>query len=88
MREYLTPAEVAERIRYTRSGVYRLIERGTIRAVRVGNSPRAPLRVRADELERALTPCAAREAGRPLQDPATSEPGGPHPLDERPNDDE
>lgn len=40
----LRPREVAELLRLSRSEVYRLIERGTIPAVRIGRSVRVPRR--------------------------------------------
>ena len=52
----LLPAEAARLLRVTRATVYRLIERGDLRAVRIGDGPSARLRVPRDELERLLQP--------------------------------
>ena len=48
--EYLSVGEVAERLRVSRATVYRAIERGDLRALRL--NPHGTLRVPAAELER------------------------------------
>lgn len=50
VRELLTPAEAADRLRVSRSSIYRLVAAGTLPAVRVG----ASIRVRADDLDELL----------------------------------
>jgi excisionase family DNA binding protein len=50
----LTVDEVAERLRISKSSVYRRIESGELPAVRLGTHARAPLRVDAHELGRWL----------------------------------
>lgn len=40
--EYLTAREVAERLRVSVMTVHRLVERGDLRAIRVGNQLRIP----------------------------------------------
>ncbi len=47
----LTVPEVAKRLRLSRWSVYRMIENGSLPAVRVSASPTGPLRVSASELE-------------------------------------
>ena len=46
----LTVSEVAQQLRLSKWSVYRRISEGSLPAVRVGSSPRAPLRVDATEL--------------------------------------
>lgn len=55
--------EVAQRLRLSRNSIYGRVHSGAIRAVRLGDGPRAPLRVAEDELERYLA-AAAREEER------------------------
>jgi len=50
MQKLFTVAEVADQLRRSKWGVYRMIEKGELPAVRVSNSPRGALRVAADEL--------------------------------------
>src|SRR5947209_2380916 len=44
--------EAAHALRVTRGTMYRRIQTGQVRAVRLGDGPKAPLRVPEDELER------------------------------------
>lgn len=54
----LTPTEVAERLRISRSMVYQLIRREDLRAIYIGRLPRIPEAALAEYLARL-----AREAG-------------------------
>ena len=56
----LTVDEVAERLRISKSSVYRRIEAGELPAVRLGTRARAPLRVHARELEHWLEATSER----------------------------
>lgn len=60
--EYLTVAEVAERFRCSPEHVRGLVNRGELRAVRLGDSQRAPIRVDAGALDRWLEASANRSA--------------------------
>jgi excisionase family DNA binding protein len=53
--ELLTPREAADALRVSLPTLRRLIARGDLQAIRLGELPGASLRVRADELERFLT---------------------------------
>jgi excisionase family DNA binding protein len=53
--QLLTMSEVAEALRQSRQSVYRHVQRGELRALQIGSGPKAPLRIRAGELERFLT---------------------------------
>lgn len=55
----LTVDEVSNLLHYSRSSVYRLINKGDLPAVRLGAGP--ALRVRADALEDWLTPASSEE---------------------------
>ena len=50
----LTVAEAAEELRQHPGTIRRKIKCGLIQAVRIGDGPRAPIRVRADSLDRFL----------------------------------
>lgn len=50
----LTVGEVADELRVTPQTVYRRIETGELEALQLGTGPKAPLRIRAGELERFL----------------------------------
>lgn len=56
MDEVLTVAEVAERLHVSRMHVYRMIERGRIRAIDIsaGTTDRRTLRVPASELSKMM----------------------------------
>ena len=61
----LLPAEAARLLRVTRATVYRLVERGDLRAVRIGDGPSARLRIGRDELDRLLNPPGRSLMGSP-----------------------
>lgn len=50
----LTPADVAERLNVARTTVYRLIEAGDLRAIRIGGGEKSALRVFESELQRFI----------------------------------
>jgi excisionase family DNA binding protein len=52
--QYLTPQEVAEVVHASRKTIYRRIADGSLPAVRLGDWPRAPVRVGARDLEAYL----------------------------------
>ena len=52
--QLFTVDEVAERLRLHPDSVYRRVETGELRAVRLGAGLRAPIRIAAEELERYL----------------------------------
>jgi excisionase family DNA binding protein len=52
--QLLKVAQVAERIQETPATVYRLISTGQLPAIRLGSSPRSPLRVDVVELNAYL----------------------------------
>lgn len=47
----LKPDEASEILRVSRGHVYRMVERGDLRAIRLGHGPKAHLRIPADQLE-------------------------------------
>jgi excisionase family DNA binding protein len=50
----MRPAEVAERLDVSVATIYRLVDRGELRAIRLGGGPSARLRIAPAELERFL----------------------------------
>jgi excisionase family DNA binding protein len=48
--------EVAQTLRVRPRAVYERISSGELGAIRIGSGPKAPIRVRADELERYGSP--------------------------------
>jgi excisionase family DNA binding protein len=58
--QLLKVAQVAERIQETPATVYRLIAAGELPAIRLGSSPRSPLRVDAGELHQFVYGQGAR----------------------------
>jgi excisionase family DNA binding protein len=58
--ELLTVAETAARLRVSKQTIYRRIAGGQISAVKLGVSPKAPLRIDASALEMFLQSTAAR----------------------------
>jgi excisionase family DNA binding protein len=65
--EYVTPAEAADLLRLSRETVYRLVRRGDLRAIRVGNGPNASLRIHPDDLVALIRPANARDVLRAAQ---------------------
>jgi excisionase family DNA binding protein len=59
MRPY-TVDETADVLRLGRRSVYGRIASGELEAVRLGSGPKAPIRVRAEDLERYVKPAKAR----------------------------
>ena len=53
-----TADEVAQALRLAPRPVYERISSGDLAAIRLGSGPKAPLRVRADELDRYVSPLA------------------------------
>ena len=53
--ELMTPAEAARALRVSASSIYRAVKKGEIRAVRLTDSKRGPLRIPASEVEAKLT---------------------------------
>ncbi len=65
--EYLTPDEVAAALKCGRSLVYDLVHEGHLRHVRLGNGPKARIRIPSnalDELVRSRESPAGRAADR------------------------
>lgn len=56
--DYLTPGETADLLRVSERTVRRRAESGELPGVRVGDGPRAPLRIRSDALAGFLRPAA------------------------------
>src|SRR5881394_2119382 len=52
MDTYLTVGEAARALRVSRATLYKRIATGSVRAVRLGDGPKAPLRIAEDELDR------------------------------------
>jgi excisionase family DNA binding protein len=52
--QLLRPDEVAERLNISRASVYRLLDRGALRGVRLGDGPKAHLRVEPEEVDRYI----------------------------------
>ena len=52
MDTFLTVDEAARALRVSRATVYKRIATGAVRAVRLGDGPKAPLRIAEDELDR------------------------------------
>lgn len=50
---YLTPVEFANAMRVSRATVSRWIQRGQLRAIKLGSARSSPLRIPASELARA-----------------------------------
>lgn len=50
----LTPAEVQAALRVSRTTFYRMVERGDLRAIRIGRRDGSTIRIPARELERLL----------------------------------
>ena len=73
MQHYLRVRDYAERFSLSESAVYKKIERGEIRAIRVGRTVRIP----SSEMERYVTPT------RVLQARGVPEDGEPHGLEDR-----
>ena len=55
---FLSPQEVADAFQLGRSTVYRRVADGTIPSVRIGNGPRAPIRIDPRTLEERLSQTA------------------------------
>ena len=53
--ELMTPAEAAQALRVSASSIYRAVQKGEIRAVRLTDSKRGALRIPASEVEARLT---------------------------------
>ncbi len=70
MDEYLTVAEVAQRLKVTRQAVYNWIKDGRLRAVKVGTSVRIPL----EAVRAFLRPV---EPGEHLEEDAETGPPAP-----------
>ena len=71
MDDLLTVDAVAERVGVTADTVYRWIQDGHMRSVRLGTGPRARHRIPSEEVSRFLdTPPAARPAARWADEPA------------------
>jgi excisionase family DNA binding protein len=58
-----TVDEVAQALRLAPCSVYERIARGELPAARLGSGPKAPIRVRAEDLDRYLMPKRSLEAG-------------------------
>lgn len=58
----LTASETCDALRISRSTLGRLVARGDLRAVKLGNAPGAPLRFPVSELERILSIPSGRAA--------------------------
>lgn len=56
----LTPKQFAREVMLSPSAIYRAVERGELRAVRVGG-PGSSIRIPMSELERVLRPVAREE---------------------------
>ncbi len=52
----LTPAEAAERLHVSVWTVRRWVRRGSLPAARLGTAPSALMRIRAEDVDRLLTP--------------------------------
>jgi excisionase family DNA binding protein len=53
--QLLRPDQVAARLNISRASVYRLLDRGALRGVRLGDGPKAHLRVEPEELDRFVS---------------------------------
>jgi excisionase family DNA binding protein len=53
--QLLRPDEVAARLNISRASVYRLLDRGALRGVRLGDGPKAHLRVEPEEVDRYIS---------------------------------
>jgi excisionase family DNA binding protein len=75
---FLTVGDLAARWRVDRSTVYRWLDTGTLRGIRLGDHERAPVRVPVHEAERferdtlgaSAAPSAARDANPPPKEAA------------------
>ncbi len=56
----LKPDEVAEALRVSRGSVYRMVERGDLRAVKLGSGPKAHIRIPREALP-TTTPKVRRD---------------------------
>jgi len=68
---YLRVREYAQRFNLSESAVYKKIERGEIRAIRIGKTVRIP----SSEMERYLNPTEVLRQARPPQDGQPPQPG-------------
>ena len=65
MTSLYTVDEVARFLRLAPCSVYERIAKGELPAARLGSGPKAPIRVRADDLDRYAAPGRALAAGAP-----------------------
>jgi excisionase family DNA binding protein len=64
VQELFTVAETAERLRLSRKSIYDRLERGELSALRLGEGPKAPLRITSSELDRFLEQAGKRQRKR------------------------
>lgn len=72
--EFLTVAEVADRLRVTERFIRRLIASGELEAVRIGSRV---VRIRSVEMDALLSPAYRTWKGAPASQPARHEASGP-----------
>ena len=79
--QLLTVGEVALRLRQSERTVRDKIAAGVLPAIKIGSGPRAPIRIRADELEHWLF--AAPPSGGAVSQSPAAPPEGKTPNEER-----